>query len=152
MFPKWKLVFAGNGEIAKAQSLAIDHRISEQVEFLGWVNGVEKDAVFQEANIFCLPSYAEGFPMAVLDAWSYGLPVITTPVGGLPDILEDGVNSLVFVPGDIQELSKCLKLLIENPELKTKISKKSLELSEEYFSVSKITQRLDSIYTKLIEK
>lgn len=77
--------------------------------FLGWVSGEAKDNAFKEAMIFCLPSYAEGFPMSVLDAWSYGLPVITTPVGGIPDVAQDGVNMLLFNPGDIDMLAKQMK-------------------------------------------
>lgn len=49
--------------------------------------------------------YTVGFPMGVIDAWVYGLPVITTPVGGIPDIAIDGKNMLLFTPGDIDALA-----------------------------------------------
>lgn len=95
----WMIVFAGNGEIERGADLAKELGISGQVLFLGWVSGEDKVRVFCESTVFCLPSYAEGFPMAVLDAWSYGLPVITTPVGGIPDVADDGNNLLLFNPG-----------------------------------------------------
>jgi len=103
-YPDWQIVFAGNGEIEQGKSLATSLGISDQTIFLGWVNGEAKDRAFKEASIFCLPSYAEGFPMAVLDAWAYGLPVVTTPVGGMLDIAEDGKNILLFNAGDIDTL------------------------------------------------
>ncbi|MCD8235983.1 MAG: glycosyltransferase family 4 protein [Prevotellaceae bacterium] len=79
--PQWELHIAGNGEIEQGKALAKKLNIEEQVKFLGWVDGEDKDREFYQSSIFCLPSYAEGFPMAVLDAWAYELPVITTPVG-----------------------------------------------------------------------
>ena len=100
-YPDWQIVFAGNGETNRGKELAEELKITKQTVFLGWINGDTKDKAFKEASVFCLPSYAEGFPMAVLDAWAYGLPVITTPVGGIPDIAINGKNLLLFNPGDI---------------------------------------------------
>jgi len=146
----WKLVFAGNGEIDEGKHLAKELGIEAQTLFLGWINGEVKDKVFKEASIFCLPSYAEGFPMAVLDAWTYGLPVITTPVGGLPDVLEDGKNALVFHPGDMQHLSHQLERLISDDELRKNISKESLKLSQTVFAIENINQQLADIYKELL--
>ena len=95
-FPDWKLVFAGNGQIEEGKKLVSSLNIESQVNFIGWISGEQKDFIFSVSSIFCLPSYAEGFPMAILDAWSYALPVITTPVGGIPDVAIDGENILLF--------------------------------------------------------
>ena len=94
----WKLVIAGNGEIEKGEELTQQLGIKGQCDFLGWVSGNEKDKAFRDASIFCLPSYAEGFPMGVLDAMAYGLPVITTPVGGIPDMMR-GDEGHLYEPG-----------------------------------------------------
>lgn len=146
----WKIIFAGNGEIEKGKQLANSLNISSQVIFMGWISGNEKEKLFHAASIFCLPSYAEGFPMAVLDAWAYGLPVITTPVGGLPDILEHGENAMVFKAGDIDSLSKNMEELIKNNSLRNKLSKESLKLSKNQFNIENIARQLDSIYYKLL--
>jgi glycosyltransferase involved in cell wall biosynthesis len=74
----WKLIVAGNGEINRCLNLARELNIENRVEFPGWISGKEKDELFSRASIFCHPSYSEGFPMAILDAWAYGLPVICT--------------------------------------------------------------------------
>ena len=148
-YPDWKLVLAGNGNqeegIGKAESLGV----GDSVKFLGWVKGADKDRVFCSASIFCLPSYAEGFPMAVLDAWAYGVPVVTTPVGGVPDIVVDGENGLLFNPGDVSELAKKLQLLIEDKSLRTKLSRESLRLARTTFNSDTIANQLANIYREI---
>lgn len=145
----WTIAFAGNGEIDNGKTLAESLGISSQTKFLGWCSGADKDRVFREAEIFCLPSYAEGFPMAVLDAWAYGLPVITTPVGGIPDVAKDGENMLLFNPGDIESLSRCLEKMITDISLRSKISNASLNFAANEFNVVTINNSIGSIYEEL---
>lgn len=152
LFPDWKIIFAGNGEIANAKELSKRLGISRQVIFPGWVNGDEKSNIFKKADIFCLPSYAEGFPMAILDAWSYKLPVITTPVGGLKDILKNGINSLVFEPGDKEQLTENIKRLIIDKKLREDLSIESEKLSKNEFSLSKIIFEIDKVYKYVLNK
>jgi len=148
-YPEWRIVFAGNGEISKATERASSAGVLGQTNFLGWINGQEKDRVFKESMVFCLPSYAEGFSMAVLDAWAYGLPVITTPVGGIPDVAKDGENILLFSPGDVSSLSKCLDRLLSDKILTGNISRASLVLAER-FSIDKINSQIGDLYSKLL--
>lgn len=141
----WSIVFAGNGEIEEGKALAAQLGMAEQTVFLGWVRGADKDKAFKEASIFCLPSYAEGFPMGVLDAWAYGLPVITTPVGGIPDIAVDGKNCLLFNPGDVDKLAEQMERMMESEELREHVAKESLELAKGIFSIGEVTKRLGEI-------
>jgi len=149
-YPEWNIVFAGNGEIELGRQLAEDLKIENQILFLGWVNGDAKSKSFQQASIFCLPSYAEGFPMAVLDAWAYGLPVVTTPVGGLSDVLRNKINALVFEPGNIHELTCSIQLLIENEQLRNQIANASKHLAATTFSPKIICKQLDKLYSSLV--
>lgn len=150
-YPSWKLKLAGNGEIEEGKYLVKELRIENKVDFLGWVNGKEKDEVFRHSSIYCLPSYSEGFPMGVLDAWAYHLPVVTTPVGGLPDVVKDGINSMIFTPGNIKELSEKLDRLISDRYLYKQISYESEKLSETKFNILNINKRLGQIYKSLIK-
>ena len=147
--PDWKIVLAGNGEIEQASSLASELGISDQVVLLGWVSGEKKHKAFSEAKALCLPSYAEGFPMAVLDAWAYGLPVITTPVGGIPDVARDGENLLLFKPGDIDGLASCLERIIDSKEVRVKLGKESRLLAKTVFNLETITNKLATLYKEL---
>lgn len=144
----WNIVFAGNGEIAEGKALAAQLGIAEQTVFLGWVRGEDKDRAFKEASVFCLPSYAEGFPMGVLDAWAYGLPVITTPVGGIPDIAEDSKNCLLFNPGDVDKLAEQMEWMMNSEELRADIATESSMLAKGLFSIEEVTKRLAMIYSQ----
>jgi glycosyltransferase involved in cell wall biosynthesis len=148
-YPEWSLVFAGNGEISNAKLLVEKLKITDQVEFLGWINGEKKETVFNKASIFCLPSYNEGFPMAVLDSWAYGIATISTPVGGLPDIGKHMLNCLLFEPGNIKELADCITKLINDKTLRDKLSKESIILSKTTFNQSKIGYDLSELYKSL---
>ncbi len=151
-FSNWKVVFIGNGDIKEGQKLAKKLTIENQVQFMGWVSGDLKDDIFKKSKIFCLPSYAEGFPMAVLDAWAYGLPVITTPVGGLPDVLINERNALIFKPGDINTLTTQITQMIVNDELRKNIASKSKYLANNTFNISTITSQLSNLYDALSEE
>lgn len=149
--PEWRVVLAGNGEVEQARTLAQSLGIEKQIEMLGWVSGDEKHRAFSEAKVLCLPSYAEGFPMAVLDAWAYGIPVVTTPVGGVPDVAVDGVNMLLFNPGDIEKLAEKLEVIISDESLRRALSEESLKLAKGIFSLEKVTERVEEIYNQMFE-
>lgn len=146
----WKLVIAGNGEIDKAKAIAKECGIEKQVEFLGWVSGEAKALAFQRASIYCLASDGEGFPMAVLDAWAYGIPCVVTPVGGLPDIVVDGENALVFPVGNVDVLARQLERMISDDGLREKIADASIALAHTTFNVKNLNRVLEDIYTKLL--
>ena len=148
-FPDWQIVFAGNGEVEQGKALAEKLGIASRTVFLGWVNGEAKDKAFKEASAFCLPSYAEGFPMAVLDAWAYGLPVITTPVGGIPDVARDGVNMLLFKPGDTDGLAQQMRHMMTDPNLRNCIAVHSKELADTTFNINTVNAAIGNIYKEL---
>lgn len=124
-FPGWKVYMLGNGEVERFEKMAQSMGLSDSVKFTGYVVGKEKEDYFRKASIYCMCSYEEGFPMSVLEAWANNICVVTTPVGGLPDVLDEGKNALVFNFGDWQELSKKLSFLIENKKNRQEMAKYS---------------------------
>ena len=148
-YPNWNVVFAGNGEIENAKKAAKKLKIEEQIKFLGWISGKEKEIAFQKASIYCLASYGEGFPMGVLDAWAYGIPCVVTPVGGIPDIIKDGINGLIFPVGDTNTLAKKLEDLITTPQLRKNIVSEADKYVNGEFNISYINNQLDNIYANL---
>lgn len=149
-YPEWQLILAGNGSQDEGINKSISLGIKDRVQFAGWIKGADKDSIFRSASIFCLPSYAEGFPMAILDAWAYGIPVITTPVGGIPDIVFDGKNGLLFKPGDVNELAQKLSILIDNQDLSAKISLESMNLAQTTFNCTTIANQIAGIYDEIL--
>jgi glycosyltransferase involved in cell wall biosynthesis len=148
-YPDWHLKIAGNGSQDEGLARVTKWGIQDNVEFLGWVKGEEKDRVFRSASIFCLPSYAEGFPMAVLDAWAYGIPVVTTPVGGIPDIVVNNENGLLFNPGDAETLSVQLCRLIEDDNLYQKLKKEASNLAATTFNIETFAGQISDMYNDL---
>lgn len=148
-YPNWNVVFAGNGEIENAKKAAKKLKIEEQIKFLGWISGKEKEIAFQKASIYCLASYGEGFPMGVLDAWAYGIPCVVTPVGGIPDIIKDGINGLIFPVGDTNTLAKKLEDLITTPQLRKNIVSEADKYVNGEFNISYINNQLENIYANL---
>lgn len=148
-FPDWRLVIAGNGETRQAGMLAKELGVADRVDFPGWVTGDEKHRLFSEASVFCLPSLNEGFPMVVLEAWAYGLPVVATPAGGLGEVAVDGDNILFVRPGDADQLAENLRRLMDDENFRKKIGSESNKLAESEFNIEDISSDLEIIYHDL---
>ena len=116
--PCWEATIAGNGEVSQHKAFARNNGIAERVDFPGWLDRARVDELLSDTDIFVLPSFAENLPMAILEALAHGVPVISTPVGAIPDIVEPGVTGLLTPPGDVDALSKALRQLIEAPDLR----------------------------------
>jgi glycosyltransferase involved in cell wall biosynthesis len=115
---------------------AVDIRgISNNVEFLGSIANRQKlIQEFDSASIFVFPSHYEGFPVALLEAATMGLPCIGTFVGGIPDILDNGQAGLLVEPKKPQELADALYKLIIDQDIREKISKRASERAREVYN------------------
>jgi glycosyltransferase involved in cell wall biosynthesis len=106
------------GEIDDAKELAESLIIDSYIIFSEPVFGDKKLKVFQEADIYVLPSYHEGMPISIIEAMGAGLAIIATNVGGIPDLIEDGRTGLLVPPGDVDKLANALIKLITEPDLR----------------------------------
>jgi glycosyltransferase involved in cell wall biosynthesis len=119
------------------------NKLEPKVEFLGAkVYGADKLKVFEKADIFVLPSYSEGFSMAMLEAMAAGLPVIVTAVGAAPEVIKNGVNGYVIKPGDLHALSHSLDSLVSNPPLRIDMGRRNRELCRQQFLTEAGAQNL----------
>lgn len=150
-YPDWRISFMGSGNIAKYNQMAEELNISNCVEFTGYIVGDSKKQKFHDASIYCMCSYVEGFPMVILEAWSYSIAVITTPVGGLPDVIEDGHNCLTFPFGEADKLAFQLERLISDEQLRMKIGSYGYKYAQEHFSLYVVSKHLESIYFNLLK-
>lgn len=145
-FPGLRLVMGGDGDADGARKRAAELGLADQVELLGWVRGAEKRALLETAAVYVLPSYNEGLPMSVLEAMAAGLPVVSTPVGGIPEAVSDGVEGFLVEPGDVDQLGERLARLLGDAELRQRMGELSRRKIEDVFSVERILPRLEAVY------
>ncbi len=146
---KFHLKVAGEGDIRKFKRLAVDKGVGEHTEFLGWIEKKQKDALLRDATVLVLPSYNEGLPMCVLEALSYGLPVIASCVGGIPHAVVSGKNGFLVKPGDYCDLANRLEELFSNERSYVEMSGEAISTIRESFSIDATKKQLIEIYASL---
>ncbi len=139
----------GDQEVAEVRGLVDEKGIESNVRMLGWVSGDDKLAAFTRAHIYVLPSYHEGLPIGILEALAAGLPVVTTPVGGIPEVVKDGVNGLIILPGDVQALATSILRLLDDAELRERMSEVNIELVRSRHDASIVAATLCEWYNEI---
>ena len=147
-----KFVLAGSGEIEKLQAIVEEKGISQYFSFPGWVKKERKEKLLQEADLFFLPSYTEGMPMSILEAMGYGLPIVATNVGGIPQLVENGKNGYMVEPGKIDDFAKVILELTGNDELIYRMGKESIEKAYEKYSLEKHLEKVCKLYEKAMDE
>jgi glycosyltransferase involved in cell wall biosynthesis len=147
--PRLKLVLAGDGEAEQVKSEVDRLALHAHVDVLDWVSGREKSALLERAAIYALPSYCEGLPMSVLEAMAAGLPVVCTPVGGVPEAVTDGREGRIIMPGDVDALADALDSLLSQRDLRRRMGEAARHKIETTFSVTHIMPRIEQLYEQL---
>lgn len=129
---KVKLRIGGNQEEEKLKACIKEYGLEDMVFFEGFVSGDKKIECLNWADIYILPSFNEGLPIGILEAMSYGHPVISSPVGGIPAIVKDGVNGIMVEPGNDRQIADAISRFIENRQLLEVYGNNSLELVKPY--------------------
>ncbi|MGI9598347.1 MAG: glycosyltransferase [Acidimicrobiales bacterium] len=120
--PDLHLTIIGDGpDRAALEQRAADQGLAERVEFLGSKSQAEVAALLPEADIFVLPSYAEGVPVVVMEALATGIPVVATFVGGMAELVEDGVTGFLVRPGDPSQLADRIGRLVGDRALRERM-------------------------------
>jgi glycosyltransferase involved in cell wall biosynthesis len=146
----FKLLIAGSGEEEnKLREFAKKNKIVDRVDFLGWITNEQKAELMRKSDILVLPSYNEGLPIAILEAMSYGLPIVSTNVGSIAEAVSD--NGFLVKPGDVDSLTRSLKMLICNDEVFVKQSRESRKIAEKKFSEEIFFEKIKKIYRDLGE-
>lgn len=149
-FPETKIVFGGDGEIEKNKALAEELGIADRCEFHGWVAGAEREELFERAAVYCLPSKNEGLPMSVLEAMAHGIPAVATAVGGVPQVIEDGVSGILINVDDEVALSESLASLLAEPELREELGRNGRDKVILKFGLDRTVARVVGIYRALM--
>lgn len=134
------------GDLRRAQARLEELHLEDTCQLVGEVRGEKKARLLREANLFVLPSYHEGLPMAILEAMAAGLAVVSTPVGGIPEVIADGYNGFLITPGDVGALTDRLTMLANNPTLRRVMGWRSREMAVRELDVKAYVDRLVAIY------
>lgn len=154
--PDIKFVFCGSG--SEADESAIKEAVykasgsnREKISFPGWVRGTDKDKVLREAALFMLPSYQEGLPMSILDAMAYGLPVVSTEVGGIPQLVDDGASGRLLAAGDAKAIGPAISDLLKDRSKYEAASKASLAIATQRFGFDDHVEKLERVYEEILK-
>lgn len=147
---KSELVVAGDGDVEQARRLVESLNLVEYITVLDWIDSAQRDALLAKADVFVLPSYNEGLPMALIEAMSWGLPVVTTPVGGIPELVTHTTNGLLVNPGNIQQLSEAMQSLLKDENMRLSLGRNA-RLSVIHLDVEKYLNSLLCIYCAMLD-
>jgi len=136
----------------KVKNAISDNRLMEHIIVLGEIKGDDRLELFRKSDIFILPSYVENFPVTILEAMRAGLPVITTNVGAIPEILKELENGFMVTPGDVAKFTEKVLLLVNNRRLRDSIANANLKKALDQFNPQYYSLDLAKIYDEMLRK
>ena len=138
------------GDKERMDRLVGEGGLASHIRLLGIVSGACKESALAEADCLVLPSYAEGLPMAILEGMAYGLPIIATRVGAIPEVITDGVEGFLVEPGDIESLADRLLRLSMDAELREQMGIAARRRVEADHSLDVMVEGLLTVYSEAL--
>ena len=121
--PALELHIAGTGDDSSYRKLAKDLGVYRRLKFLGWQKNTDLAKIYPTAKLVVLPSKNDSFPLVLVDAMACGVPIVSTTVGGIPTVIDDGRNGLLVAPGDIAALSSAIDRVLSDEKLAASLSR-----------------------------
>ena len=144
--PHARFVLGGTAEFsavdAAIRRYTVERGLADKVEFPGTLTGERKLAAFAAADCFCLPSHLENQPVVLLEAMAAGLPIVSTQVGTIPEIVQDGAEGLLIAPRDRPALTQALIRLLSDSELRTRMGARGRARVQSEFDRPVVVKRL----------
>jgi glycosyltransferase involved in cell wall biosynthesis len=127
-------------------------RAPQNFRFLGHLNKNRLKSFYKSSRLVVLPTICyEAFPLVVIEAMMHAKPVVCSRIGGLPEIVEDGVTGLLFEPGNAEDLGEKIRYLWERPELAIKMGKAGRDKALREYSLARYYERLMQVYYRALE-
>lgn len=144
-----RLLIVGDGtERGTAESVIADRGLGESVLLTGLRTDIPQ--CMAAMDIYLQPSYYEGHSLTILEAMAAGLPVVSTSVGGTPEIIEDGRSGLLYRPGDYEQMAAAMLSLYGQPALRAEIGNSGRKRVAEHFSVDTMVRRYEELYRRVV--
>jgi phenylacetate-CoA ligase len=147
-YPALHLVLAGAGDLHSYRALVTERGIADRVTLAGWISAARRAEELSCAAIFCLPSHAEGLPLALLEAMAAGKPVVAAAVGAIPEALADGAGMLV-PPRDAHALAKALATLLDDPQAAAAMGARARTVVAARYDTAQLGAHLAALYREL---
>jgi glycosyltransferase involved in cell wall biosynthesis len=144
------MVFAGTGDVAGFRERAAQAGLSGAVEFTGWVGRDTILPLYRQADIVVLPSRNEVLPVCLLEGACAGAALVATPVGSVPDGLQDGKNGLTVKPDDPEDLARALAQLIGDAAQREAFRTASRAVYLARFRLETMIEALGAVYQKAL--
>jgi glycosyltransferase involved in cell wall biosynthesis len=149
-FPDARLVLVGHAE-NKQYTSELEDQVSrqgldERVDFIGGVSQADLAGWMRRAWVFALPTYSEGLPRVVFEAMAAGLPVVSSSVSGIPEVVENGVTGFLVPPGDETALAVRLRWILEHPDEAQEMGRRARAFAESFFSTAAYTAGYQRIF------
>jgi colanic acid/amylovoran biosynthesis glycosyltransferase len=145
-----RVKLAGEGELRPhLEDLCQEAGIADRVTFLGPVSQERIRDLYAEATIFCLPSFAEGVPVVLMEAMAMGLPVVTTRIAGIPELVEDGAGGIVVAPGRADELAGRIAALLDDSGKRLELGAGGREKVLAEFDAEGSAVQMHDLFTRL---
>ncbi|MCK4624116.1 MAG: glycosyltransferase, partial [Phycisphaerae bacterium] len=139
------------GQIEAIEKIIAETGCQSQVRLIGVISGEAKDKATESADCMVLPSYAEGLPMAILEAMACGLPIISTKVGAIPEVITDGVEGFLIEPGDIEALADCIVRLGKDSQLRQRMGDAARVRVQQRYSLQAMAERILEVYHGVLQ-
>ncbi|WP_341272036.1 glycosyltransferase family 4 protein [Paraburkholderia ginsengiterrae] len=146
---KIQLRLAGAGDMERWSRAAHSYGVSDQVRFVGWLQGDEKLRFYRDAALFCMPSHFEAFGISTLEAMLMGRPVIGTQVGGFLDLVEEGVTGYLVRCGDIEALAERIRHLVQRPDIAHAMGQAAVSRAMSRYSVGAVVDQYVLCYRRV---
>ena len=147
--PEAHFLLGGIGDISLLLQ-NIPEAFRDSVSCPGWITGEEKEKALRGSAVFLFPSQMEAFPMAVLEAMGYGLPVVTTRTGGIPDLVEENGNAVLTDVRDAEAMAEGILAFLTNEERRRAFGERSLLRVQETFSFEEHLEKLKGVYREIL--
>lgn len=152
-FPHAKFIVSGRGQSNEMKKLVIHAEklgVRSNIVFTGYYPDAKLPRLYQAADVFAFSTFYENLPFAVLEALSTGLPVVTTNVGGIPEMIENGKNGFLVQPFDSRELADRILYYLEHPQTATEMASSARKIIEERFDWRLIVQKVLKVYNEAL--
>lgn len=142
------VTLAGGGDVAGYRATARQLGIASFVHFAGWSDQQQVAQLMAQADVLVLPSYDEGLPLVILEALANGVAVVCSPVGEIPNVLQDGVSACFVQPGDSADIAASVQRVLSEPAFRQTLECNGRRLYEQQFSLARFSASVAKLHQR----